>query len=135
MRSTTGRAALVVVAIAAVVFLFVVLSGDDDELGNSDTTPGVTRTTPAVQTIVVRDGEPVGGIQNLSFKKGERIRFAVQTDGGEEIHLHGYDVDKPVPAGGGKVSFDLRADLDGVFEVELHEHAGDSQIAEITVEP
>jgi hypothetical protein len=74
-------------------------------------------------------------VQKLTFEKGGRIRFTVETDGGEEVHLHGYDVDKPVPPGGGKVSFDLPADLDGVFEVELHRHEGETQIGEITVAP
>jgi hypothetical protein len=133
MQSTAARAGVAVAGVAAAVALFVVLSGDEDEGGTAGTT--ATATTPVVEKIVVRDGDPVGGVRELRFRKGERIQFTVQSDRGEAVHVHGYDLEKPVPGGGGPVPFDFAARLDGVFEVELHDHEGDTQIAEITVEP
>lgn len=86
----------------------------------------------ALPTIVVRDGEPVGGVEQLEYTAGEDIRFKVESDQAEEIHLHGYDVMKDVPAGG-SVTFDVPAEIEGIFEAEM-EGAG-VQIAEIQVNP
>ena len=85
-----------------------------------------------VPTIVVRDGEPVGGIQTLEFEAGEEIRFRVSSDAAEEIHVHGYDIAKDVPAGG-TIEFDFPAELEGIYEAEL-EGLG-VQIAELRINP
>jgi hypothetical protein len=85
-----------------------------------------------VPTIVVRDGEPVGGIQTLEFDAGEEIRFRVSSDAAEEIHVHGYDIAKDVPAGG-TIEFDFPAELEGIYEAEL-EQLG-VQIAELRINP
>jgi hypothetical protein len=85
-----------------------------------------------IPTIVVRNDEPVGGIQRLEYSAGDEIRFKVESDKAEEVHLHGYDVMKDVPAGG-SVTFELPAEIEGIFEAEL-EGVG-VQIAEIRVNP
>jgi hypothetical protein len=140
-------------AVVAAVALFVVLRDDDegDTETTAQTTTQATTTTdeqtttneqtttkeqtttekPEVATIVVKDGQPVGGVQELSFAQGEDIRFTVESDVDEEVHLHGYDVSMDVKAGG-KVEFDVPATEPGVFEVEL-EHSV-VPLAEITVE-
>lgn len=141
MASSRARALVGVAAIAAAVLLFIVLSGGDDDSpaptttaasGNADGGGGGEPSKPTVPTIVVKDGEPVGGVQDLTFTSGDDIRFDVKSDTAAEVHLHGYDVMEDVEAGG-EVSFDVPADIEGVFEVELEETA--TQIAEITVEP
>jgi hypothetical protein len=145
MGSPGARALVGVAAIAAAVVLFIVLSGGDDDSpstttapttsaasGNADGGGGGGPSKPEVPTIVVRDGEPVGGMQDLTFTSGGDIRFDVKSDTAAEVHFHGYDVMEDVEAGG-EVSFDVPADIEGVFEVELEETA--TQIAEITVEP
>jgi hypothetical protein len=115
-------AALVVVA---VVLLIVLSSGGSDE---NSTDAG------KVPTIVVdKEGHPVGGIQELVYRKGDRIHFKVKVPFEEEIHLHGYDVAKEVPKGGGTVVYDLPASIEGVFEAELEGHK--EQIIELKVEP
>ena len=83
-------------------------------------------------TIVVNDGKPVGGVQDLEFTEGEEIRFTVDSDVSDEVHFHGYDIGKDVEAGG-SVTFDVPATITGVFEVELESRV--EQIAEITVNP
>ena len=85
-----------------------------------------------VATIVIENGQPKGGVAELSFTEGEDIRFRVESDVDEEVHFHGYDVAEDVTAGG-SVEFDVPATLTGVFEVEL-EHSV-VPIAEITVNP
>ncbi|HET7445028.1 MAG TPA: hypothetical protein VFJ57_10255 [Solirubrobacterales bacterium] len=88
--------------------------------------------TAAVPTIVVRNGEPVGGIKQLEYSAGEQIRFKVSSDEKEEIHVHGYDLMQDVPAGG-TVEFDFPADIEGIFEAELEGQG--VQILELTVNP
>jgi hypothetical protein len=138
--------------LVAVVAAIVAGTGGGDDEGVIDTrtqttpstatTPTATTTTPArtteaepVQadpTIVVRDGQPVGGVRRLRFRKGGDIVFVVRSDTAGEIHLHGYDIAKDVKAGG-SVRFDVPAKIDGRFEVEIEETA--TPIAEIEVVP
>ncbi|HEU5253044.1 MAG TPA: hypothetical protein VFU16_06940 [Solirubrobacterales bacterium] len=85
-----------------------------------------------VPTIVVRDGEPVGGVQELEYSAGEQVRFRVSSDAAEEVHVHGYDISKEVPAGG-TVEFDFPAELEGIYEAEIEELG--VQIVELRVNP
>jgi hypothetical protein len=125
-RTALIGAALVVVA----VVLFIVLGGGSDSSSDSSSTTDAAE----VPTVVVdNQGEPVGGIADLTYKKGDRIHFKVKVPFEEEIHLHGYDVMKEVPKGGGTVTYDLPAEIEGVFEAEL-EGQGE-QIVELKVEP
>jgi len=85
-----------------------------------------------VPTVVVRDGEPVGGIQELEYDAGDEIRFEVSSDVADEVHVHGYDLSEDVTAGG-TVSFDFPAEIEGIFEIELESRG--TQIAELQVNP
>ena len=153
MNSNGSRIAAALIAVALVVVLFFAFKGGDDE-GDSTTTATdattATSTTPTtatnaggaggsnkpasspVATITIKDGQPVGGIADLSFDQGEDVRFVVDSDTADEVHVHGYDIGEDVEAGG-TVKFDFPADLEGVFEVELESSA--TQIAELTVNP
>lgn len=82
--------------------------------------------------IVVRDGEPVGGVQELEYSAGDEIAFSVRSDVADEVHVHGYDLSKDVKAGG-SVSFSFPAEIEGIFEIELEQHG--TQIAELRVNP
>jgi len=124
MRSNTARAALGVAVIVIAVVLLVVLKSDGDS--------GESTNAGKVATIVVKHGEPVGGIRDLTYNKGDRIRFKVESDVGDEVHVHGYDIMKDVEAGG-SVSFSFPASLEGVFEAELEGRK--EQIIELTVNP
>ena len=145
MESKTARLIAALVAVALIVVLFVALSGGDDSSNETSPTSATTdsngtktdqgpATDPAgdVPVIVIKDGKPVGGVTELSFNKGDEISFAVDSDTADEVHFHGYDIGKEVEAGG-TVRFDVPADIDGIFEVELESTA--TQIAEITVNP
>jgi hypothetical protein len=85
-----------------------------------------------VPTVVVRDGEPVGGIEELEYSAGDQVSFRVESDVADEVHVHGYDLMEDVPAGG-SVSFDFPAEIEGIFEVELEGRK--EQIAELRVNP
>jgi hypothetical protein len=125
-RTALIGAALVVIA----VVLFIVLGGGSGSSSDSSSTTDAGK----VPTVVVdKEGHPVGGIQELVYRKGDQIHFKVEVPFEEEVHLHGYDVAKEVPKGGGTVTYDLPANIEGVFEAELEGHK--EQIVELKVEP
>jgi len=122
MDSKYTRVAVGVVALVVAVVLLVVLSSGG---GGDKTTKGVT-------TITIKNGKPVGGVAQLTYNEGEQVRFKVDSDVSDEIHMHGYDIMKDVKAGG-SVSFDFPATIEGVFETELEGRK--EQILELTVNP
>jgi hypothetical protein len=111
--------------IVVAIVLLVVLKKDDSSKTTSNTGGKVT-------TIVIKHGKPVGGIADLTYNEGERVRFKVDSDVSDEVHMHGYDIMKDVKAGG-SVSFDFPATIEGVFEAELEGRK--EQILELTVNP
>ena len=125
MNPRTAIAGAVVVVVA-VVLLIVLSSGGSDDSGKSDAGQFPT-------VVVNKQGKPVGGIKDLTYHEGDRIHFKVEVPFGEEVHLHGYDVMKDVPPGGGAVEYDLPASIEGVFEAELEDRK--EQIIQLTVEP
>lgn len=46
---------------------------------------------PEIEQIRVEGGEPVGGVQELSARSSETVRFTVRSDVADEVHVHGYD--------------------------------------------
>jgi hypothetical protein len=84
--------------------------------------------------IRLHGGEPVGGEQDIDVTSGDSVRFKVTSDIEGEVHVHGYDFEKPIKAGG-SVSFDFPANLEGAFEIELHHGGGENEIAGLKVEP
>ena len=102
------------------------------ELEGAAAAEGDSTASGDVPTIVVRDGEPVDGVQELEYQAGEEVRFRVSSDKAEEIHVHGYDLAKDVSAGG-TVEFAFPADLEGIYEAELEELG--VQIAELQINP
>jgi hypothetical protein len=143
--SLVGRVLLGVAVVAAAVVLLIVLKDDDggDRAGGGETTAteqtgsgpngkATPPSEPAIPTVVVKGGKPVGGVEELTFEAGERILFAVRSDTRDEVHVHGYDIEKEVEPGE-LVRFDFPASIEGVFEAELHESG--EQIVELRVEP
>jgi hypothetical protein len=126
MNSNIARAAVGAVVVIVAIVLLVVLKN------NASSTSKTSNASGKVPTIVVRNGKPVGGIQDLTYNKGEQIHFVVVSDVSDEVHIHGYDIMKDVKAGG-SVSFDFPATIEGVFEAELEGRK--EQIIQLTVNP
>jgi hypothetical protein len=126
MNGRTARVlAGAVVVVVAVVLLVVLKSGGSDQSKTSD--------AGKVPTIVIdKAGKPVGGIADLTYRKGDQIHFRVQSAVADEVHVHGYDLMKDVKAGG-SVTYDFPATIEGVFEAELEGRK--EQIVQLTVEP
>jgi len=124
MNSKSTRALAGVAVIVIAVVLLVVLKSN-----GAGTTSDASGKVP---TIVIKNGKPVGGIRDLAYNKGERIRFKVDSDVSDEVHVHGYDIMADVKAGHA-IGFDFPASIEGVFEVELESRK--EQIIELTVNP
>ena len=160
--SRNQRIGLIVAAVVVAVLAFVIASpGDDDEgdqAAQTTTTPqaetSATETesapteteteaeTPApikavVTGIEIRAGEVVGGPAEIRVTHGDRVLLTVTSDAPDDIHLHGYDIEKKV-APGQPAKFRFIAELEGEFEIESHvaEDAGrDPLIGTLIVEP
>jgi hypothetical protein len=114
------RIALLAVVVVIAIAGFIILK------------PSAKPAAPAAVQIQVKGGKPVGGIKKIGVHKGDQVRFTVDSDVPDEIHVHGYDFHKTVKAGG-KVSFSFPAKIDGVFVIELEKRA--EQIASLVVQP
>jgi hypothetical protein len=146
MRSTAGRVAVLCAFVAVAAVLFVALRGGDDEGDGSQPASTAASTTsaptgqpaspsqPPTEMIRMRDGAPVGGVEELTYTKGEQVRIKLKLDETQEdVHIHGYEIEKLDPSG--TVIFAFPAKIEGIFELEAHGPSGDVLLAEITVEP
>jgi hypothetical protein len=151
--SNIQRWGLLALAVVVLVVGYLLLRPKDDDNDSAATTvtQGVTvdrgRTTtteqttttqappkPSIRTVRVKDGQPVGGVKELDFDKGDTILFRVSANApGGEVHFHGYDVAKEIPESGGSVTYKVPATADGIFEVEME--ATGVQIAKVVVQP
>jgi len=143
-------AAGVVVVVAIVIAVGSGGSDDTSTAGSTNTTAQTTSTKtsteephetvpaePKVNRIEIKGGQPVGGVQDIKVKKGDQVTIVVSADAEDDIHLHGYDIEKPVEPGE-PASFKFTADIEGIFEIESHvaEDAGrEPLIGKLTVEP
>jgi plastocyanin len=151
--SRNQRIGLIVAAVVVAVIAFVIASpgGDDDGGGKAaQTTPAAktetgteTQTEPAappkpeVNRIQIRGGEVVGGPAEIKVKTGDTVVIVVSADAADDIHLHGYDIEKPAEPGQ-PARFRFKASLEGEFEIESHvaEDAGrDPLVGTLIVEP
>ena len=147
--SGNQRIGLIAVAVLVAVLAFVIASpGKDDEGGKASQTNPTTSTettgtdsppgTKAVfASIDVRGGEVPGGPAEFRVKHGDRVAISVGSDAPDDIHLHGYDIEKKVEPGQ-RAEFRFTANLEGEFEIESHvaEDAGrDPLIGTLIVEP
>ena len=147
MRSATTAGVL-----AASVVLLAGCGDDSTSSAGPSSDPTTTvETTPPAQTtptkseprpkpepqartivIVVDQGRPRGGIKRPTLERGEKVVLVVRSDLGDEVHVHGFDVDKSIVRGK-PVRIPLTAKLPGRFEVELHHP--DALLAVLEVRP
>ncbi len=148
---------LVAAAVVAVVAIVVaVASGGGDDNGDqaaqtNTTTQGQTGTTggggtptettapaePAVNRIQIKDGKVVGGPADIQVTKGDQVTIVVSANAPDDVHLHGYDIEKPVEPGK-PATFKFTADIEGIFEIESHkaeDEGRDPLLGKLTVEP
>ena len=118
---------IVAAAVVAVVAVVIATSGGDDNKG----------TDQSVFHLQLKGAAPVGGVQSFTAKKDAVVRIVVSADAPDQVHLHGYDIEKEAtPAKPAVIRF--KANIEGSFELESHtaEHEGKQPlIAHLHVEP
>ena len=135
--STQQRVLLVagVVVVAVAAFVIAKPGGGDNKGSSSNSSSSTTTTTkagPRVFRISLHNGKPAGGQQRLVVKKGDAVRLTVTSDKPDEVHVHGADIEKKIgPGKPGRYAF--TAKVEGVFDVESHEH--NTKVAKLVVEP
>ncbi|MFE6616628.1 hypothetical protein [Amycolatopsis sp. NPDC057786] len=67
----------------------------------------------------ITEGKRTAGPEEIAVRTGENVALEVTSDQPDELHVHGYDkATKLSPGVPGTVAF--TANIDGIFEVELH---------------
>lgn len=135
-------------AAVAIVLAFILLRPSDDE-------PTTTAATTTTSTVVATTTTPTGTVATtrttvtrpkvdrgplLTAKKvttfsvdgGDTVRFRVRSDVPEEVHVHGYDILREVPAGK-TVNVSFKATIEGGFEIEFERSA--TPIGKLEVQP
>ena len=84
--------------------------------------PAAPSPTPSVRTVAVSyvGGEVTGTSGREEVPVGQQVVLRISSDVAERVHVHGYDLEGAIPAGG-SVDIPLTASIPGVFEVELHD--------------
>jgi hypothetical protein len=150
------RTAVMLTAVAASALALTGCGGDDTQTVTTTETQAATTTTEATTTdvttteetaptdtaaaapkpqtiaIVVEQGRPRGGIQRPKIERGEKIVLVIRSDAGEEVHVHGYDVERELTPGKA-LRIPITATIPGRFEVELHHP--DVLLAVLEVQP
>jgi plastocyanin len=87
----------------------------------AETSPASTTTeddNAEVPRIKVEDGVKTEGLDILSVRVGETVRFEVEADVADEVHVHSYDLTfETIP--NQEVLVEFVANVTGIFEVEL----------------
>jgi hypothetical protein len=75
---------------------------------------------PTTLRITVGTHGVVGGPKKFTVRKGKHVVLLVRSAIGKTVHLHGYDIERPVRSKTIPVRIAFVARLRGVFEIELH---------------
>ena len=137
-----------IAAVIAVVAVVLLAGGSGDEEGSGEQASSTQTATPSATEIGSEETATptptptptpkppttlaAGSVKKLRFEEGGTVRFRVRSAEPEEIHVHGYDIEREVPAGE-TVSVSFKATITGIFEIEFH-HSGE-QIGELRVDP
>ena len=75
---------------------------------------------PTTLTILVGKHGVARGPKKFTVRKGRHVVLRVRSVIGEAVHLHGYDIEKPIKSKTAFVRIAFVARVTGVFEIELH---------------
>ena len=97
-------------------------TGNPTSTAGPTSTSGATTTTAGVAGTLIQARVTGGKVETaerrVSIRRGERVRIRVEADVADEVHVHGYDLTRPVSPGR-PATIEFAADLPGTWEVEL----------------
>jgi hypothetical protein len=118
---------IVAAAVVAVVAVVIAVSGGDDKSDSNSTT----------FNLELKNAALASGPKTMTAKKDSTVRIVINTDAPDQVHLHGYDIEKEAtPAKPAVLEF--KANIEGSFELESHtaEHEGkEPLLGHLHVEP
>ena len=138
MLTPTTRTARAVAACALAVLAVTACGSEDDtpdaagaptvtvtptsDAGASSQTPSASTTPDDAQAVslTVSGGEVSGDTGRVEVSRGTRVRLSITSDAADEVHVHGFELTRPVSPGQ-STQIEFVADRTGVFEVELHD--------------
>ena len=91
--------------------------------GPTSTSEATTTTAGFAGTLIrvtVSGGRVETAERRVRVDRGEQVRLQVEADVADEVHVHGYDLKRPV-APGKPATIEFAADLPGIYEVELEQ--------------
>lgn len=71
-------------------------------------------------TVSITDGKVTPRPSRVKIPLGSTVELQVTSDVDDEVHVHGFDVEKPLEAGV-TTTVELQATEAGLYEVETHE--------------
>jgi hypothetical protein len=133
VRSHRPAAALAAAAVATTIVL--AGCGSDGDSGQPAASPATSTTTDSpkatgstaptatgttVEVAIANGKVTPDPSRRVEVKTGDQVHIRVTSDHADEVHVHGYDIEKEVGAGS-TATIDFTANIPGQFEVEAHE--------------
>lgn len=92
--------------------------------GSPDSSTPDGQPSPRRDALVIEATISGGAVQTdserVEVELGKTVRLVVLSDANDELHVHGYELKRPITAGK-ELTLEFVADIPGVFEVELEE--------------
>jgi Cupredoxin-like domain len=96
-------------------------AADPSTSSRTSASPGASTSAKTTDIVVsVKDGKVSPKTHRVKVAVGSSVRILVSSDVDDEVHVHGFDIEREISAGQ-SVTIDFTADQTGVFEVETHE--------------
>ena len=110
---------LAIAAVIAVAAVAVALAGGADDGEEPErAAPRKAETSPAGKPRPKPPLLTANSGKTVRAKKGEVARFRARSKSAEALHVHGYDILRPLPANR-TITVRFPAKLEGVYEIEL----------------
>jgi Cupredoxin-like domain len=87
--------------------------------GSSSSSTGPSAKATEI-VVSVKDGKVSPKAHRVKVPEGSPVQILVSSDVDDEVHVHGYDIEREVSAGQ-STTIEFTANQTGVFEVETHE--------------
>lgn len=95
-------------------------------------TAALEHSAPQAYAFTIRGGEKTAGPDIIDVAQGTELRLIINSDQPDELHVHGYDLSRELPAGQ-TVNLAFTAERSGRFAIELH--AAHNELTTLQVKP
>lgn len=116
--STAWPRAVAAVALALVLPLAGCAGKAPSASGSSSGTAGASTAAKKI-VVTITHGKASGDTGRIPVTVNSHVTIQVTDDTADEVHLHGYDIEKELEPGK-PTTLSFVADQTGIFEVELH---------------